>query len=432
VGQDTVLSHIIRLVQQAQGSKPAIQRLADRISAVFVPVVLSLAIATFVLWFDFGPPPAYLHGLVAAVTVLIIACPCAMGLAVPTAVMVATGRGAELGVLIKGGEALERAGQVDVVVFDKTGTLTEGRPAVESVRLAAADLDERRLLQMAASVERLSEHPLAEAIVLAAERAGVSMLPAKGFESRTGMGVAGLVEGHRVAVGNQSFMRELGLDPGPLQDGAGRAGAEGRTPVYVALDGRVVALLAIADPVKPTSKDAIAQLRRLGLELAMLTGDDRRTAESVARTVGIDRVMAELPPAKKLEEIRRMQGEGKIVAMVGDGLNDAPALAQADVGIAMGTGTDVALEAGAVTLLRNDLLGVVDAIGLSRRSMRIIRQNLFWAFVYNVIGIPVAAGVLYPGLGLLLTPAMAAAAMAASSVSVVSNSLRLRKFTSER
>jgi Cu+-exporting ATPase len=428
VGQDTVLSHIIRLVQQAQGSKPAIQRLADRISAVFVPVVLSLAIATFVLWFDFGPQPAYLHGLVAAVTVLIIACPCAMGLAVPTAVMVATGRGAELGVLIKGGEALERAGQVDVVVFDKTGTLTEGRPAVESVRVAAAELDERRLLQMAASVERLSEHPLAEAIVLAAERAGVLMLPAQGFESHTGMGVAGLVEDHRVAVGNRSFMRELGLDPGPLQETADQAGAEGKTPVYVALDGRVVALLAIADPVKPTSQDAVARLRRLGLELAMLTGDDRRTAESVAKRVGIDRVMAELPPGDKLHEIRRMQGEGKIVAMVGDGLNDAPALAQADVGIAMGTGTDVALEAGAITLLRNDLLGVVDAIGLSRRSMRIIRQNLFWAFVYNVIGIPIAAGVLYPGLGLLLTPAMAAAAMAASSVSVVSNSLRLRKF----
>jgi P-type Cu+ transporter len=431
VGQDTVLSHIIRLVQQAQGSKPAIQRLADRISAVFVPVVLSLAIATFVLWFDLGPQPAYLHGLVAAVTVLIIACPCAMGLAVPTAVMVATGRGAELGVLIKGGEALERAGQVDVVVFDKTGTLTEGRPAVESVHISTADLDERRLLQMAASVERLSEHPLADAIALAAERAGVLVLPAQGFESHTGMGVAGTVEGHRVAVGNRSFMRELGLDPGPLQETADQIGAEGKTPVYVALDGRVVALLEIADPIKPTSQDAVARLRRLGLELAMLTGDDRRTAESVAKRVGIDRVMAELPPGKKLDEIRRIQGEGKIVAMVGDGLNDAPALAQADVGIAMGTGTDVALEAGAITLLRNDLLGVVDGIGLSRRSMRIIRQNLFWAFVYNVIGIPIAAGVLYPGLGLLLTPAMAAAAMAASSVSVVSNSLRLRKYRSK-
>jgi P-type Cu+ transporter len=432
VGQDTVLSHIIRLVQQAQGSRPAIQRFADRISAVFVPVVLSLAIATFVLWFDFGPQPAYLHGLVAAVTVLIIACPCAMGLAVPTAVMVATGRGAELGVLIKGGEALEQAGQLDVVVFDKTGTVTEGRPAVESVRLAAVGLDEGRVLQMAASVERLSEHPLAGAIVLEAERRGIRVLPASQFESHTGKGVAGTVEGHRVAVGNLSLMRDLGLEPEPLRSAADQAGAEGKTPVYVALDGRVAALLAIADPVKPTSHDAIARLRRLGLELAMLTGDDRRTAESVARTVGIDRVMAELSPGKKLDEIRRMQSGGKIVAMVGDGLNDAPALAQADVGIAMGTGTDVALEAGAITLLRNDLFGVVDGIGLSRRSMRIIRQNLFWAFVYNVIGIPIAAGVLYPGLGLLLTPAMAAAAMAASSVSVVSNSLRLRNFRSER
>ncbi len=432
VGPDTVLSHIIRLVQQAQGSKPAIQRLADRIAAVFVPVVLSLAIATFVLWFDLGPQPAYLHGLVAAVTVLIIACPCAMGLAVPTAVMVATGRGAELGVLIKGGEALERAGQTDVVVFDKTGTVTEGRPAVESVRLAADDLDQRRLLQMAASVERLSEHPLAEAIVLAAERAGVPVLPAKEFESRTGKGVAGRVEGHPVAVGNLSFMRELGLDPTPLRAAADQAGAEGKTPVYVALDGRVAALLAIGDPIKPTSQDAMARLHRLGFELVMLTGDDRRTAESVARTVGIDRVLAELSPGRKLEEIRRMQDEGRIVAMVGDGLNDAPALAQADVGIAMGTGTDVALEAGAITLLRSDLLGVVDGIALSRRSMRIIKQNLFWAFVYNVIGIPIAAGVLYPGLGILLTPAIAAAAMAASSVSVVSNSLRLRNFKEVR
>jgi P-type Cu+ transporter len=432
VGQDTVLSQIIRLVQQAQGSKPAIQRLADRISGVFVPVVLALAIATFVLWFNFGPQPAYLHGLVAAVTVLIIACPCAMGLAVPTAVMVATGRGAELGVLIKGGEALERAGQIDVVVFDKTGTLTEGRPAVESVRLAAADLDDRRVLQMAASVERLSEHPLAEAIVLAAERAAVPLLPAQGFESHTGMGVAGTVDGHRAAVGNRSFMRELGVESEPLRETADQAAAGGKTPVYVALDGRVVALLVIADPIKPTTREAIASLRRLGLELAMLTGDDRRTAESVARAVGIERVLAELSPGKKLDEIQRIQGEGKIVAMVGDGLNDAPALAQADVGIAMGAGTDVALEAGAITLLRDDLLGVVDGIGLSRRSMRIIRQNLFWAFVYNVIGIPIAAGVLYPGLGLLLTPAMAAAAMAASSVSVVSNSLRLRNYKSEK
>jgi Cu+-exporting ATPase len=425
-----VLSHIIRLVQQAQESKPAIQRLADRIAAVFVPVVLLLAIATFVLWLVLGPQPSYLHGLVAAVTVLIIACPCAMGLAVPTAVMVATGRGAELGVLIKGGEALERAGQTDVVVFDKTGTVTEGRPAVESVRLATDDLEQGRLLQLAASVERLSEHPLAEAIVLAAERAGVPLLPAREFESRTGRGVAGKVEGHPVAVGNLSFMRELGLDPAPLRAAADQAGAEGKTPVYVALDGRVAALLAIADPIKPTSQDAVARLHRLGFELVMLTGDDRRTAESVARAVGIDRVLAELSPGKKLEEIRRMQDQGKIVAMVGDGLNDAPALAQADVGIAMGTGTDVALEAGAITLLRNDLLGVVDGIGLSRRSMQIIKQNLFWAFVYNVIGIPIAAGVLYPGLGILLTPAIAAAAMAASSVSVVSNSLRLRKFKS--
>jgi Cu+-exporting ATPase len=436
VGPDTVLSQIIRLVQQAQGSKAPAQRLADRISAIFVPVVISLAVVTFVLWLELGPPPTYLHGLVAAVTVLIIACPCAMGLAVPTAVMVATGRGAELGVLIKGGEALERTGDIDVVVFDKTGTLTEGRPAVGGIQLPSpqpsADLDERRVLQLGASVERLSEHPLAEAIVLEAEHRQIALCPPLRFEAHTGKGVAASVDGHRVAVGSLAFMRELGIDPAPLQNPADHLAAVGQTPVYVAVDGRAAGLIGIADPIRPASPEATLRLERLGLELVMLTGDDRRTAEAVARAVGIKRVVSEAEPFRKLEAIRRIQKEGKFVAMVGDGLNDAPALAQADVGIAMASGTDVAMEAGTITLMRSDPLGVVDGIALSRRTMKIIRQNLFWAFIYNLIGIPIAAGALYPKWGLLLTPTIAAAAMAASSVSVVSNSLRLKNYKRER
>ena len=435
VGGDTVLSRIIRLVQQAQGSRAPIQRLADRISAVFVPVVLSLAIVTFVVWFDFGPAPAYLHALVSAVTVLIIACPCAMGLAVPTAVMVATGRGAELGVLIKGGEVLERSQEIDTVVFDKTGTITVGHPAVQAVTLAAGVdgsviPDGARLVALAAAVEARSEHPLAEAIVNEARRAGAALAPPADFESRTGRGVLATVAGHRVAVGNASLLRELGIDPAPLEEAVSAYAAEGHTPVHVAVDGRPAGAIAVADPVKPTSRAAVAALRDLGLEVVMLTGDDRRTAASVARAVGIERVVAEVLPDRKLDEIRRLQAEGHVVAMVGDGLNDAPALAQADVGVAMGTGTDVAMEAGAVTLMRGDPHGVVTAIRLARRTMRVIRQNLFWAFVYNVVGIPIAAGVLYPAFGLRLTPAMAAAAMAVSSVSVISNSLRLRRFDS--
>jgi Cu+-exporting ATPase len=430
VGSATVLSRIIRLVQQAQGSKAPIQRLADRISAVFVPVVLSIAVVTFVVWFDVGPAPAYLHALVSAVTVLIIACPCAMGLAVPTAVMVATGRGAELGVLIKGGEPLERSEALDTVVFDKTGTLTEGRPAVQAVeRVADGPVeDEREVLALAAAVERLSEHPLAEAIVAEAARRGLTERTVSGFESRTGLGVVGAVEGRRVAVGNLALMRELGIDTNPLAARAEAAASAGRTPMYVAVETHPAGLIAVADPIKPSSAEAVARLGRLGLEAVMLTGDNPRTAESVARSVGIARVLAEVPPDRKLDEIRRLQAQGRVVAMIGDGLNDAPALAQADVGIAMGTGTDVAVEAGAVTLMRGDPLGVVSAIELARQSMRIIRQNLFWAFVYNVIGIPVAAGVLYPAFGLRLTPVFAAAAMAVSSVSVISNSLRLRRF----
>jgi P-type Cu+ transporter len=426
VGDETVLSRIIGLVQQAQGSKPPIQRLADRISAIFVPIVILLALATFAVWLTVGPPPAYLHGLVAAVTVLIIACPCAMGLAVPTAVMVATGRGAELGVLIKGGEALERTGDLDVVVLDKTGTITEGRPKVSSV-LPLGELDQDRVLQLAASVERFSEHPLGEAVMSAAEQRGIRLLPVTDFESRTGRGVAGVVEAHRVLVGSLALMREDGVAlPGSRPGSAPTS--EGETRVYVAVDGAARGLITIADPVRATSAEAVRRLKELNLDVVVLSGDDQRTSSAVAKSVGVDQVVSEVLPAGKLEEIRRLQQQGKSVAMVGDGLNDAPALAQADIGIAMGGGTNVAIEAATITLMRSDLLGVVDGIALSRRTMRIIRQNLFWAFIYNLIGIPIAAGILYPRFGLLLSPAIAAAAMAASSISVLSNSLRLRNF----
>src|ERR687898_1691732 len=433
VGQDTVLSQIIRLVQQAQGSKAPIQRLADRISAVFVPVVLSLAVATFVLWFDFGPEPAHLRGLVAAVTVLIIACPCAMGLAVPTAVMVSTGRGAELGVLIKKGEALERTGHLDVLALDKTGTVTEGRPIVESVSLApGTEMDANTLLQLAASVERLSEHPLGEAIVAEAERRGIAGRDVLDFRSLAGKGVTGVVEGRQVAAGNALLMVATGADTVLLREESEHRTRRGQTTVFIGVDGGLAGLIAVADPIRMTSTNAVSRLRKLGLDLVLLTGDDDRTARAVGKSVGIERVIAEVLPDEKLRVVRRIQEEGKKVALVGDGLNDAPALAQADIGIAMGTGVDVAVEAADIVLMRSDLLGVVDAIGLSRRTMGIIRQNLFWAFVYNVIGIPIAAGVLFPRFGLLLTPAMAAAAMAASSVSVVTNSLRLRRYRSKK
>jgi Cu+-exporting ATPase len=425
-GSNTVLSQIIRMVREAQGSKPPIQRLADRISAVFVPAVIVIALGTFALWLLFGPEPSYLHALVASVTVLIIACPCAMGLAVPTAVMVATGRGAELGVLIRGGEALERTGDLDVVVLDKTGTITEGRPSVRSANPEPSwGGDERRLIQLAAAVERLSEHPLGEAIVLEAERRNIPPLPASRFETHTGKGVMALVEGHRVVVGKPAFLREQGVES---SSSAVAEASDPHTLVHVGVGGRFAGTIAVADPIRPTSAEAVRRLRQLGLEMVMLSGDNQRTADAVGRAVGMDRVLADLTPVDKLEEIRRLQAEGRTVAMVGDGLNDAPALAQADVGIAMGGGTNVAVEAAPITLMRGDLLGVVDGVALSRRTMRIIRQNLFWAFIYNVIGIPVAAGVLYPRLGVLLSPAIAAAAMAASSVSVVANSLRLRRF----
>jgi P-type Cu+ transporter len=428
VGAESVLSRIIALIQRAQGSKAPVQRLADRIAAVFVPVVILISILTFVVWTLFGPEHSSLHGLVAAMAVLIIACPCAMGLAVPTAVMASTGRGAELGILIKGGDALERSGDIDVVVLDKTGTITEGHPAVQSLVPVPDLVNESQLLQLAASVECQSEHPLAEAISIEAGRRRISLQRVTEFEAITGKGVMGVIEGRRVAVGNTGLMRDLGVSTVTLKAEAEQHASRGETAVYVSLDGQVAGLIGIADPIRSTAAEAVGRLKLLGLDVMMVSGDHASTAGRIGRAVGIDHIIAEALPEQKLTEISRLQREGRVVAMVGDGLNDGPALAQADVGIAMGTGTDVAMEAGAITLMRPDLRGVAGAIELSRRTMRIIRQNLFWAFIYNVIGIPIAAGVLYPAFGWLLSPAFAAGAMAASSVSVVSNSLRLRKY----
>jgi P-type Cu+ transporter len=432
VGADSVLARIVKLMREAQGSRAPIQKLADRISGIFVPVVLSISIATFVVWYVAADGAPAVRALTAAIAALVIACPCAMGLAVPTAVMVATGKGAELGVLVKGGEALERAHAVDTVVLDKTGTITEGKPAVTDLVLAAgAPFAETRVLALVAAVERESEHPLAAAIVAHATDRGAGALPVDGFASVPGRGAGGLVAGHRVLVGNGAFLAESGVSTAALGARAAELAARGRTTVYAALDGRVAALFAVADPIRPTSREAVARLRRMGLEVVMLTGDARATAEAVAREAGVEHVVAGVLPEGKLAEIERLQGEGKVVAMVGDGINDAPALARADVGIAMGSGTDVAVEAADVTLMRPDLRAVADAIALSRRTMRTMRQNLFWAFAYNVVGIPVAAGALYPVAGVLLSPVLASAAMAASSVSVVTNSLRLRRFRGE-
>ncbi|MEJ2679000.1 MAG: copper-translocating P-type ATPase, partial [Gemmatimonadota bacterium] len=454
VGRDTALAQIVRLVQEAQGSKAPIQRLADRIAGVFVPVVISLGILAAIIWFDFGPEPGSLFALISFVTVLIIACPCAMGLATPTAVMAGTGAGAERGLLFKGGESLETAHRLETVVLDKTGTITEGRPRVVDVALsgewaaagrssidggehqasdgladppASADPAEHELVRLAASLERASEHPLGAAIVEAASERGVALTDASEFRAVVGRGAEALVDGRRVLVGNAAFMEEREVDVSGLDGVAERMADRAWTPVLVAVDGRAAGIVAVADPVKATSAQAVSALHRLGLEVVMLTGDHRRTAEAIAREVGIDRVVAEVLPRDKVREVKRIQQEeGRRVAMVGDGLNDAPALAQADVGIAIGTGTDVAMEASDVTLVGGDLNGVVTAIRLSRRTMRVIKQNLFWAFFYNVLGIPVAAGVLYPVFGILLSPVFASAAMAFSSVSVVSNSLRLR------
>jgi P-type Cu+ transporter len=418
-------------MRQAQSSRAPIQRLADRLSAIFVPTVIAIALTTFVVWFVAGgmTGSAAVRGFAVSIAVLIIACPCAMGLAVPTAVMVATGKGAELGVLIKGGEALERAGKVDTVVLDKTGTVTEGRPTVTDI-VPAEGHDESELLRLAASVERLSEHPLADSIVRFAASRGVTPSRATQFASHSGRGVEAIVDEQPVIIGSDTMMRVHDVDVTPLSRDAARLAAEAKSVVFVATgaEPELVGVLAIADPIRATSAAAVRTLQRLGLDVVLLTGDNRPTADAIAREAAIDEVVAEVLPDGKVAEVRRLQDEGHVVAMVGDGINDAPALAQSDLGIALGSGTDVAIDASDVTLMRADLVAAVDAIALARRTMRTMRQNLFWAFAYNVIGIPIAAGVLYPFFGLLLSPVLASAAMALSSVSVVSNSLRLRRF----
>jgi Cu+-exporting ATPase len=428
LGADSVLAHVVRLMHDAQASRAPLQRLADRISAAFVPGVLSLAIATFVVWFVAVDDGAVVRACSAAIAVLIIACPCAMGLAVPTAVMVATGRGAAQGILFKGGEALERTGSVTTIVLDKTGTITEGRATLAEVLVRADDRgNEGELLARVAAVEQLSEHPLAEAIVGAARARGLAVPPVTRFASHTGQGATGLVDGHEIAVGSADLMAGQGVDVSGWQADLDRLGADARTPVFTAVDGRLRGVLAVADAVKPTSAEAVASFARLGLTTVMVTGDNPRTAAVVAQQAGVREIVAGVRPEGKVAEIERLQRSGAIVAMVGDGINDAPALAQANVGIALGTGADIAMQASDVTLMRGDLRGVATAIRLSRRTLRTMRQNLFWAFVYNVVGIPVAAGVLYPAWGVLLSPILASAAMAFSSVSVVSNSLRLRR-----
>ena len=485
VGTQTVLAQIIRLVERAQGSKPPIQALADKVVGVFVPVVLAIAAATFGAWLLFGPQPALTFALVAAVSVLIIACPCAMGLATPTSIMVGTGKAAEWGILFRKGEALQTLQEADVVALDKTGTLTEGRPRLTDffthpVQLQAVSpqagsatsampfgstsslppqagsatwgegtqeeppshkrrvepalgsgpdvRSEEELLALVASVERPSEHPIARALVEAAERRGLSLADVEGFEAVPGYGVTGRVGGRPVHVGAERYMERLSVDVRPFADEAGRLADEGKTPIYAAVDGRPAALLAVADPIKEATPGAIRALHRLGLRVAMVTGDSRRTAEAVARRLGIDEVLAEVLPDGKAEAVRRLQGEGHRVAFVGDGINDAPALAQADVGLAIGTGTDIAIEAADVVLMGGDLGGIPRAIALSKATLRNIRQNLFWAFAYNAALIPVAAGALYPVLGVLLSPVLAAAAMGTSSVFVLTNALRLRRF----
>jgi Cu+-exporting ATPase len=428
VGRDTVLAQIVRLVERAQGSRAPIQRLADLITGYFVPVVLMIAVATFAAWAVLGPEPRFLHALLNFVAVLIIACPCALGLATPTAIMVGTGRGAQLGVLIKDAEALETVHGVQTVVLDKTGTITEGRPTLTDV-IAAPGVDEADLLRLAASAERGSEHPLAGAVVAGALARKIRLADAIGFRALAGRGVEACVEGHKVLIGNAALLKERATAPSMFEAEAMRLSGEGKTPMAVIVDGSVSGLLAVADPIRATTPAAVARLKRMGIQVVMLTGDNRRTAEAVVRQVGIGRVLPEVLPEHKAEEVQRLQAGGQRVAMVGDGINDAPALAQADAGIAIGTGTDVAIEAADLVLMRGDLNGVADAIELSRATMRNIRQNLAFAFGYNTLGIPIAAGVLYPLTGWQLSPMIASAAMAMSSVSVVTNALRLRGFT---
>ncbi len=425
VGADTMLARIVSMVAEAQRSRAPIQRLADTVSAWFVPAVILVAIATFVAWMIWGPPPGFAYALVAAVSVLIIACPCALGLATPMAIMVGIGKGATAGVLIKDAEALERLERIDTLVADKTGTLTEGKPRVVAV-VTAEGFNEATVLAFGASLERSSEHPLAAAIVASAKERGVELNDAAGFASITGKGVTGTIGGRAVAVGNATLLKDIGVESAQLESRADKLRRDGATAVFVAVDGRPAGIIAVADPVKATTPGALASLRADGLRIVMLTGDNRTTAQAVATKLGIADIEAEVLPEQKGAVIQRLRGQGRVVAMAGDGVNDTPALAAADVGIAMGTGTDVAIQSAGVTLVKGDLAGIARARGLSRATMRNIRQNLVLAFVYNALGIPLAAGILYPAFGLLLSPIVAAAAMSLSSVSVIGNSLRLR------
>jgi P-type Cu+ transporter len=426
VGAETLLAHIVQMVSEAQRTRAPIQRLADTMSSYFVPAVVAASVVTFLVWAIFGPPPALAYALVNAVAVLIIACPCALGLATPMSIMVGTGRGATAGVLVKNAEALEILEKVDTLVVDKTGTITEGKPKLKSV-IPAGGFDEKEILRLAASLERGSEHPLASAIVGAASGRGIALTDVQQFQSVTGKGVRGVIEGRPVSLGNEAMLIELGIDLASLKDEADRLRQDGQTVMFVVIDNRPAGLLGVADPIKDSTFEAIRLLREEGVRIVLLTGDSRKTAEAVAAKLGIAHVEAEVLPDQKNQAIKRLQSEGHIVAMAGDGVNDAPALAQAQVGIAMGTGTDVAIQSAGITLVKGDLRGIVKARILSRRVMRNIRQNLFFAFVYNVLGIPIAAGVLYPVFGVLLNPMIAAAAMSFSSVTVIANALRLRR-----
>ncbi len=430
VGAETLLAQIVRMVGEAQRSRAPIQKLADVVAGYFVPVVVGISALTFVIWGAWGPAPRMAHALVNAVAVLIIACPCALGLATPMSIMVAMGRGASLGVLFKNAETIELLRKVDTLVVDKTGTLTEGKPKLVSIEpIEIGGMDSGKLLRIAASLERASEHPLAAAIVKGAEERGLKIEAAEAFESLTGRGVRGIVGGSRIALGNQKLLDELQVDLGPLAAKAEALRRDGQTVMFVVVENKIVGLLGVADPIKETTADAIRQLHADGIRIVMLTGDSRTTADAVAGKLQIDEIVAEVLPQGKAAVIQRLQGEGRFVAMAGDGINDAPALAQAQVGIAMGTGTDVAMESAGVTLIKGDLRGIVRARALSRATMANIKQNLFFAFVYNSIGVPIAAGILYPFFGLLLSPMIAAAAMSFSSVSVITNALRLRKVT---
>jgi Cu+-exporting ATPase len=427
VGKDTALAQIVQLVQQAQSTKPPIARLVDVVSGYFVPAVMIIAVLAFVVWFNFGPEPRLIFALVTTVTTLIIACPCALGLATPMSVMVGVGKAAEHGILIRNGEALQKASQLDTIVLDKTGTVTKGKPELTDV-IAAEGFSSDEVLRLAASAERASEHPLAEAIVQGAQARGLNLTEPEAFNAVPGHGIEATLDGRKVLLGNVKLMEREGIDVGELSEAAERLSDEGKTPMYMAVDGRAAGLIAVADTIKEDSVAAIKTLQELGLTVVMLTGDNRRTAEAIAKQVNIDRVLAEVLPEQKAAEVKKLQLEGRVVGMVGDGINDAPALAQADVGFAIGTGTDVAIEAADITLVGGSLRGVVTAIEISKATMRNIKQNLVGAFIYNTLGIPVAAGVFYPLLGMLLSPLIAGAAMAFSSVTVVTNANRLRRF----